>query len=64
MKDVNLSFHGDKITEDINVRLRKTYLATLCKRPAKGVTEVRLRIFIIFILFSRLGLFLAAYVDA
>ena len=38
------TFHGDKITEDLNIRLKKTYLTTLCKRPARGVTEVLLSV--------------------
>ena len=43
------TFHGDKITEDLNIRLRKTYLTTLCKRPARGVTEVLLSVSSLFV---------------
>ena len=35
-----ISSQGDKISEDINNRLKKNFLITLCKRPSEGVTEV------------------------
>lgn len=38
---VYISSQGDKITEDINNRLKKNFLRTLCQRPSEGVTEVR-----------------------
>ena len=37
---VYISSQGDKITEDINNRLKKNFLRTLCQRPSEGVTEV------------------------
>jgi len=40
-KAVYISSQGDKITEDINNRLKKNFLRTLCQRPSEGVTEVR-----------------------
>ena len=39
-KAVYISSQGDKITEDINNRLKKNFLRTLCQRPSEGVTEV------------------------
>ena len=38
---VYISSQGDNIAEDLNTRLKKNFLATLCRRPARGVTEVR-----------------------
>ena len=40
---VYISSQGDKITEDINNRLKKNFLRTLCQRPSEGVTEVCFR---------------------
>jgi len=40
-KTVFVSAQGDKISEDINTRLKKNFLITLCRRPHEGVTEVR-----------------------
>merc|ERR1712142_88858 len=40
-KTVFVSAQGDKISEDINTRLKKNFLITLCRRPHDGVTEVR-----------------------
>ena len=39
-KTVFVSAQGDKISEDINTRLKKNFLITLCRRPHEGVTEV------------------------
>ena len=38
---VIISSQGDVFSEDINSRLKKAFLATLCKRPNVGLTEVR-----------------------
>ena len=38
---VIISSEGDVFSEDINNRLKKAFLATLCKRPSVGLTEVR-----------------------
>ena len=40
-QQVYISSQGDSIAEDLNTRLKKNFLATLCRRPAQGVTEVR-----------------------
>ena len=32
---------GDVFSEDLNSRLKKAFLVTLCKRPTVGLTEVR-----------------------
>ena len=40
-QQVYISSQGDSIAEDLNSRLKKNFLATLCRRPAQGVTEVR-----------------------
>ena len=40
-QQVYISSQGDSIAEDLNSRLKKNFLATLCRRPARGVTEVR-----------------------
>ena len=40
-QQVYISSQGDNIAEDLNSRLKKNFLATLCRRPAQGVTEVR-----------------------
>ena len=37
---VIISAQGDRLSEDINNRLKKNFLATLCKRPSVGLTEV------------------------
>ena len=39
-KTVYVSSQGDKIAEDINTRLKKNFMLTLCRRPNEGVTEV------------------------
>ena len=39
-KAVYISSQGDKITEDINNRLKRNFLKTLQQRPSEGVTEV------------------------
>ena len=38
---VYISSQGDKISEDLNKRLKRNFLTTLCRRPNDGVTEVR-----------------------
>merc|ERR1719431_421284 len=38
---VIISSEGDVFAEDINSRLKKAFLATLCRRPTVGLTEVR-----------------------
>jgi len=38
---VIISSQGDVFSEDINTRLKKAFLATLCRRPTVGLTEVR-----------------------
>ena len=39
-KTVYVSSQGDKIAEDINTRLKKNFMLTLCRSPNEGVTEV------------------------
>jgi len=38
---VIISSEGDVFSEDINTRLKKAFLTTLCRRPSAGLTEVR-----------------------
>jgi len=38
---VIISSEGDVFAEDINGRLKKAFLTTLCRRPTVGLTEVR-----------------------
>ena len=38
---VIISSEGDVFSEDINTRLKKAFLSTLCRRPTVGLTEVR-----------------------
>ena len=40
-KMIYISSQGDKISEEINQRLKRNFLLTLCSRPREGVTEVR-----------------------
>ena len=40
-KTVYISSQGDRISEEINQRLKRNFLLTLCSRPREGVTEVR-----------------------
>ena len=40
-KTVYISSQGDKISEEINQRLKRNFLLTLCSRPKEGVTEIR-----------------------
>jgi hypothetical protein len=39
--NVIISSAGDVFAEDINSRLKKAFLTTLCRRPTVGLTEVR-----------------------
>ena len=49
------SSSGDPFAEDIDIRQKKTFLKTLCRRPTLGLTEVSYRRFIMICQHTDLG---------